>query len=83
MINLVFVFPGPQPSPADVAQVARKPALAVKFVNVKSGDVAWETYQDLFGTTEQVFYTPGVAPSFWEFFDRETVTLVGGELAAG
>lgn len=80
MNNLVFVFPGPQPSKADVAEVARKPALPVKFVTVLDGEAAWEEYQRRMGETEQVFYTPGVSPNFWEFFDRETVTLVGGEL---
>lgn len=80
MNNLVFVFPGPKPTKADVSQVARKPALPVVFVEVRDGATAWEEYQKQFGETEQVFYTPGVSPNFWEFFDRATVTLVGGEL---
>ncbi len=79
--NLVFVAAGePMPTPAQVEEIARNKGRETEFVVVKDGAEAWDflTRRD---TPAQIFYTVGISPTFWEFFDRDAVTLLGGAFA--
>lgn len=79
--NLVFSWPGePVPQRAEVEALATVKGQPVEYKTVRNGAEAWEIFLSLPVAPAQVFHTPGADPTFWEFFDRAEVTLIGGEL---